>query len=228
MANLIKKELTILMGWYNETNPDKIRAYEENRASFLQFNPGVEVVTVFNEFHGVADRRLAWLCSDISFYNWYLEHGETNHAARYLLIEWDCWCDVNLKSYFANTWDFDLVVPSVKYHERDEWNWFNSIGLLPDHAKRYATGVVPFCGLLLSDRAMRIICPEIIKPEYASVISELRLGTVASMLGIDPVCNPVCNRTLGWQGISPFDQEYRGLHHPRKEILLLKPDHVLD
>lgn len=218
MKNIERKELTILMGWYDETDPDKVRAYKENKASFERSNPGVEVLTILNEFHGVLNSRSAWLCSDISIYKWYLQHGETNYSERYLLVEWDCWCDIDIKSYFKYTWDCDLVVPSIQYPERDTWSWFDSISLLPANSRRYATGIVPFCGILVSDRAMSIICPEIVKIQYSRVISELRLGTVATMLGIDPVCNAACNRTLGWQGISPFDKEYRGLHHPRKKI----------
>jgi hypothetical protein len=78
--------------------------------------------------------------------------------------------------------------------------------------------VVPFCGILVSDFAMSRICEEILKPEYEGVISELRLGTIATMLNLDPVVNPVCNRTLNWRDIGPLGIRHRGIHHPRKAI----------
>jgi hypothetical protein len=211
------KELTILMGWYDEKDSRKRQAYEENRDSFMRHNPGIEVITVMNNFHGMeSNNQKAWLCSDVPMYNWYLKNGKANNSERYLLVEWDCWCDISIKDYYSCVWNKDLVAPSVQYIERDSWCWFESIKKLPEHSRKYATGVVPFCGILLSDHAMQSICPEIIKPEYMKVISELRLGTVATMLGIYPVPNPQPSRALGWKGTSNFDLTHKGLHHPRK------------
>ncbi len=181
-------------------------------------NPDAEIITVMNTFHGLEDKKKAWLCSDIPMYQWYVENSKKYPAKRYLLVEWDCWCDVDLAEYFNKVWDCDLVVPSVMYPERDSWCWFSTINQLPESAVKYAVGVVPFCGILISNKAFKLICKEILKPEYSKVISELRLGTVATLLNIDPVPNPVPSRILGWRGVSSFDKEYKGRHHPRKTL----------
>ncbi len=213
------KDLTILIGWYNEKDPIKIEAFEENRKSFLISNPELEIITVMNSFHDIEDNKdQAWLCSDIPMYQWYLENSKKQNSARYLLVEWDCWCDVDLKEYFKKVWDCDLVVPCVKYPERDSWYWFSKINDLPKNVIKYAVGVMPFCGILISNKAMKKICREIVKPKYMKVISELRLGTIATMLKIDPIPNPVPNRIIGWHGVSPYDCKYKGLHHPRKML----------
>ena len=212
------KELIVLIGWYHEADPEKIKAFEENKKTFKISNPDVEIITVMNTFDDKEDKKKAWLCSDIPMYQWYVKNSKKHPAKRYLLVEWDCWCDADLSEYFARVWDCDLVVPSVMYPERDAWCWFSTIKYLPQKAVKYATGVVPFCGILLSDSALKKICKEILKPEYWNVISELRLGTVATMLNIDPVPNPVPNRSLGWRGVSAFDKKHKGLHHPRKTL----------
>ncbi len=211
------RELTVLMSWHEETEPERIRAYEENKKSFSAHNPGVEVITVMSHF---SDFEEAWLSTDLSIFHWYRKFGAAHPAARYLLVEWDCWCDCDLHEYFTRVWDCDVVGPCVKYPERDDWYWFSTINKLPDYARAYSTGIVPFCGLLLSDRAMKEICTEILKPEYKYLNSELRLPTIATMLNFDPVTNPVCSRTITWRDGISFDQRYKGLHHPRKKICI--------
>lgn len=209
------KELTILMGWHNEADTEKIRAYEENKASFTAYNPDIEIITVMNT---IQDTRLAWLGTDLGMFEWYIRNGKTQASQRYLLVEWDCWCDCDLRTYFELVWDFDVVAPSVKYPERDHWDWFSTIRDLPPHARQFATGIVPFCGILLSDTAMEKISTEILKPVYRHLNSELRMATIATMLKMDPVVNPVCNRTINWREFIPFDRQYKGLHHPRKKL----------
>jgi len=212
----MKKELTVLIGWYTEADFEKQRAFEENKKSFCLYNPNIDIITVMNIYE---NKQQAWLCSELPFFYWYLTNGEIQNSERYLLVEWDCWCDGDLKQYFNRVWDCDLVVPSVMYPERDNWYWFSTINHLPEHSRKFATGVVPFCGILLSNKAMKRISKEIVKPKYMTVISELRLGTIATMLQIDPVPNPVCNRSITWKDISPFDLKYKGLHHPRKTVI---------
>lgn len=81
-------------------------------------------------------------------------------------------------------------------------------------------GVLSFFQSFLSFKAMEMISQEILKPEYAGLNCELRLPTIAAMLGLDPVPNPVCSRTMTWRNdYNDFDTAYKGLHHPRKTII---------
>jgi len=207
------KDLTILMVWHHESDERKIECFKENRKSFQFYNPEVEVVTIINPFE---NSPIAWLNSDLSIFNWYNEHKDTVRSKRFLLVEWDCWCDINLKTYYRSVWDYDVVAPCVKYPERDDWHWFNDLSKLPESSRLFATGIVPFSGILLSEKAMRIINDEILKPEYTGLNSELRFATIATMLGFDPVPAPVCSRSITWKTHVPFDLKYKGLHHPRK------------
>ncbi|ATP55374.1 hypothetical protein CPT03_02285 [Pedobacter ginsengisoli] len=209
------KELTILIVWHKESNPEKIKCFEENKRTFEQYNPGVEILVIINQFE---DSNEAWLSSDLSIFNWYNDKTKSVESKRFLLIEWDCWCDISVEEYFSNTWNMDVVAPSVKYPERDSWYWFSTKQKLPDRARLYATGIVPFCGILVSEKAMKAIGEEIIKPDYRGLNSELRFASVATFLGYDPVPNPVCSRSVIWNPIIPFDFRFKGFHHPRKVL----------
>lgn len=211
----MKSELIILIIWYNETDTKRIRCFEENRRSFIEYNPGVEVITIMNPFENSNE---AWLNSDLTVFLWYRDNCDKIQAERFLLLEWDCWCDINLKEYYSRVWDLDVVAPMTLYPERDGWHWFKTLDKMPVHARLYATGIVPFCGILVSEKAMNEICTEILKPIYNGLIGELRFPTIATMLGFAPVPNPVCSRNITWKLTIPFDQHYKGLHHPRKTL----------
>lgn len=208
-------ELTILIAWHKETDSSKIACYEENRRTFERYNPDADVITIINPFE---DLKTAWLSSDLAVFMWYAAHQHEINSNRFLIVEWDCWCDMSAEEYYQYVWNHDFVAPTVVYPERDTWHWFNTIGDLPDRARLYATGIIPFCGILMSDKAMRAITAEILKPEYASLNSELRLPTIATMLGFHPVPNPVCSRGITWKNSVPFAGQFKGLHHPRKTL----------
>lgn len=150
----MEKKLTILIGWHNESDPIKVAAYEENKKSFELYNPDLTIISVLNS---ILESREAWLGTDISLFSWYINHGEANDSERYLFVEWDWWCDVNIEEYFKRVWDCDVVGPCIKYPERYDWDWFNTIDELPYEARVHATGIMPFCGILLSNKAMKLI-----------------------------------------------------------------------
>lgn len=201
------------MCWHNEVDTDRMQAFEENRKTFKNFNPSVEIITLISPF---TDKNTAWLSTDLTVFHWFKKYGSKKRAKRYLIVEWDCWCDCKIKDYYSRVWDCDLVVPNVKYPERDDWHWFSTANLLPNRAKPYLSGITPLCGILISRKAMLAISKEIMSPDYLGLNSELRLATIATMLNFDPIVNPAYNRALGWRHPSFFDTKYTGLHHPRK------------
>ncbi|EDM37809.1 hypothetical protein PBAL39_15329 [Pedobacter sp. BAL39] len=212
----MKNEIVVVIAWHDESDPEKIACFLENKRSFELHNPSTKIYVAKNPF---LENDVAWLSSDLSIFTWYRLNRSSISSKRFLLIEWDCWCDVSLESYFSFAWDQDIVGPCVKYPERDDWYWFSKINDLPAPIRMYATGIVPFCGILVSEMAMNMICDEILKAEYAGLNSELRFATIATALGLDPVPNPVASRSLTWRKNIPFDHKYRGLHHPRKRLI---------
>lgn len=205
-------EVIILIAWHQEADEKKIKAFEANKQTFIDHNPGVKIFTVISPFK---DPRQAWLNTDLSLFRWYLNNKAAANSKRYVIVEWDCWCNCSVYDYFQKVWDDDLVVPSVKYPERDAWEWFFQIRNLPIPVRPYAVGITPMCGLLVSQRAFEAIGTESLKPEYYRLNSELRLGTIATMLNYDPIVNPVYSRSINWK--TPlFGLKYKGFHHPRK------------
>ncbi len=208
-------ELTVLITWHPEKDQKRVDCFEENKRTIEAYNPGVEIRTLFSPFGNSEE---AWLSSDLTAFHWYNETKGELRSERYLIVEWDCWCNINLKDYYQRVWDCNIVAPCLLYPERDGWAWFNTIWKLPERARPFATGVVPFCGILVSANAMDAICDEILKEEYRGINSELRFPTVATMLGYHPVPNPVCSRIITWKSLSSFDGVLKGLHHPRKVL----------
>lgn len=207
-------EVIILIAWHNETDESRIKAFDANRQTFIEHNPGVKIFTVINHY---PDSNKAWLSSDLSLFSWYIRNKELVKSNRFVLIEWDCWCDCSIECYYNRVWDCDFVVPCVKYPERDDWYWFEQIKEIPERARPYAVGITPFCGILISNRAFDAISKEIFDKQYKTLNSELRLGTIATMLNFDPVVNPVYSRSLCWR-TPRFGSKYKGLHHPRKAL----------
>jgi hypothetical protein len=208
------RDLTILMCWHDDPEHEKQQAYLVNRSSFLNLNPDCPVITIHNRFE---NKNKAWLSSDLNIFLWYVEEGYKIQSERFLIVEWDCWCNCNLKEYYRRVWDCNVVGPSVFYPERDYWNWFRYIPNLPPEVRRYATGIVPFNGILLSRYAIEAISKEILKKEFDDLNSEMRLATIASMLNMDPVVNPVCNRNITWTEFDHLDLGQKSLYHPVKK-----------
>lgn len=214
-SEIYMEDLTVVMVWHEETDLEKIEAFNANFNSFRETNPEIEVIVIKNIF---SERKLAWFGTDLTFFKWYVESKADRMDRRFLLVEWDCWCNCDLKAYFSKVYDNDLVVPNIKYPERDDWFWFSTIEQLPQRARVYATGITPMCAVLISQHAAEIISGEILKEEYLGLNSELRLGTIATMLGFDPIINPTYNRTIGWRNSEYPLRAWPGLHHPRKKL----------
>ncbi|TDQ08441.1 glycosyltransferase family 32 protein [Pedobacter metabolipauper] len=211
-----KRELTILVSWYDSKDQAEADCFEENMKTFRKHNPECEVVCVKSLLESSSE---SYSLMDVSLLQWYSANKDSLDAERFLLIDWACWCDVNVKEYYKGVWNADVAGPSVKYPERDSWYWFETIDQLPVQSRLYATGILPFCGILVSERAMDDISSEIWKPDYLNLESELRFATVATMMGFDPVPIPVCSRSLNWNENLPFDGRHPGLHYPRKRMV---------
>jgi len=207
-------DLVILIAWHTETSADRVTVFNANMVSFREYNPDIHIEVIINPF---PDKREAWLSTDLSIFSWYRDNVNVV-SARYLIVEWDCWCNCDLRDYYKKVWECDLVVPNVKYPEIDDWYWFSQVDHLPVHLRPFATGITPFCGVLVSDKAMRSICDVIFDAGFNGLNSELRFATIATMLNIHPIVNPVFNRTLGWRAPFPGSEQHVGLHHPRKEL----------
>ncbi len=136
----------------------------------------------------------AWRNCDLMAYAWY--QSRKIECSRWIMAEWDCFCTMNVNNFFRRVSDMDFVAPSTRYPSRDpEWGWFREINrlgkLLP-----YAMGVSPFCGCVLSDRALSAMS-EMQRQENLDCFCDMRLATLGNACGFPPAANPHASGTIG-------------------------------
>lgn len=136
-------------------------------------------------------------------------------SKRYVIIDWDCYCNVSLQAWFGELWDLHLVGSNVA---DSSWYWFCQRDFLPHNLYRFACGIWPLNGLLISNLAMQIYASEIL-PD--GIFSELCLPTVLAGRGLQPAGFPCGkarkNTFLSNRESVKVDEE--GLFHPVKHLL---------
>jgi len=156
----------------------------------------------------------AWGNADLMVYDWYLSQIEIK-AKRWLIVEWDTYCNASLKDYWASIWNVDLGCQEIR-SPGDSWCWFHDGSEVPGEME--PCGVLyPAC-LLISDKCLKAVA-EYVKQHYFKGFSELRLGTVAKHLGFSPTPN-LCQLgevdcdAVAWDR----DTNSPGIWHPIKEL----------
>ena len=157
-----------------------------------------------------------WRSSDALVYSWFLRRGFD--AERYVVLEWDCLLTMPVKDYYSEVWNSHAaasVVTSVETHPC--WHWFREVSKLPEDLRKYACGMVPLNGTLLSHAALLAITSE---PIPQGVFGELRIGTLLRSRGIDPIEVPTCKgKTNSWSAyLTEYEPTRPGLYHPVKSL----------
>lgn len=122
-------------------------------------------------------------------------------SKRYVIMDWDCYCNIDLQNWFGDLWDSPFVGSNVA---EQSWYWFLQRDFLPHNLFHFACGVWPLNGVLMSNFAMQIFASELL-PE--GIFSELRLPTVLAGRGIQPLGLPASkakSNTFLSKGAVPF------------------------
>lgn len=154
-----------------------------------------------------------WEGCDTILYSWY-RHGGLR-ARRYIALEWDTLATLPVREFYDEVWDADAAGSTVMRIESDDWYWFHQNDLLPEAVRPRACGIVPFNGLLLSDRAMAAVATGPVPPR---VFAELRVGSLVRGAGFEPVAFPPHKaRTNSYDpAMITTDRDRPGLYHPVK------------
>nr|VFK08180.1 MAG: hypothetical protein BECKLPF1236A_GA0070988_100145 [Candidatus Kentron sp. LPFa]VFK24779.1 MAG: hypothetical protein BECKLPF1236C_GA0070990_100165 [Candidatus Kentron sp. LPFa] len=171
-----------------------------------------------------------WRNIDVTVYKWF--NHRTFDAEKYLFIEYDCFCNVNLIDYYKEVWDSDVAgVDFFTIKENPKWPWFEEESLLklPPAERPYASGLAPFVCCLFSHSALERIIAHVSKE---SIFCELRLGTAVRMLDLKFKKIPLSKRsTICWHPY-PWKINRSGLYHGIKscnhnEGKMAQPNHFL-
>ena len=129
-----------------------------------------------------------WRNADLPLYLAYDSIQKEVSAKRYILLEWDCYCNIDLSEFYREVWDADLAARHViDPDEEPEWGHFDSKYSqdCPSKAQNCLLGVAPLAGILLSYHALSRICDELKNDiSWRNTFCELRVATIAKMLDL--------------------------------------------
>jgi hypothetical protein len=148
---------------------------------------------------------------------------------RYVWFDYDTWCNQSVRDFFESVWDAAFACPDhFAYTDKPKWMWFNIPQLLPRgdqyRSKDQLYGVVPLCGVLMSQDVLARLVEEQVKDPatWRSVFCELRVGTLLKKCGV-PIRKignatglSACGRARAVQLAS---QGFKSIVHPVKTKL---------
>jgi hypothetical protein len=152
-----------------------------------------------------------WRNMDVIVYKWF--NHRTFDADKYIFIEYDCFCNVNLIDYYKEVWDSDVAgVDFFTIKKNPRWYWFKEeyILSLPPKERPFASAIVPCACCLFSHSALEQIIANVSKED---IFSELRLGTAIRRLNLKFKRLPLLKRsTICWNPY-PWQINRPGLFH---------------
>ena len=155
-----------------------------------------------------------WSGADTVLYRWFLHGGL--RAERYLFLEWDTLATMPIREFYDEVWDADAAGSVAKrIEDHPDWIWFIQVEQLPEPLRRYAGGLVPLNGTLLSHRALEAVASGSIPDK---ILSELRLGTLLRSQGfaLTELPEPKRRMNLYDRRLITFDAHKPGIYHPIK------------
>ena len=133
--------------------------------------------------------------ADLLLYAWYLNRNE--NCRKWLIVEWDSYCAQPVTELASIAELHAVTAASVKRRWRHpHWFWFRRVKSLPEHLRKYATGIVPFSFIVVSDHALDAICKLIPWDHLGWANGELRFATLAAAAGFRPIRNRSISRRV--------------------------------
>lgn len=190
-----------------------------------KYLPGTIDVNVFHDPWAKAfpwRKTHPWRRCDTMLYRWFM--NRTISAERYLLLEYDCLCTVDVADAYADVWNADVAardfyIPGQGRHPisgeyvNEEWPHFQDIGKLPSADRPYAAGLSPVAGMFFSHHGLQSIVRNATRSD---VFCELRLGTAARKAGLNIVEFPPSLKQTIWWDPYPFTPQVPGVYHAIK------------
>ena len=157
-----------------------------------------------------------WSSADATLCTWFRNRGLD--ARRYIVFEWDTLATLPVREVYDEVWSLDVAAANVFRWPKDaEWNWFQQRDRLPMELREAAVGLMPFCGLMLSHRALAALAAFPFPPD---VYCELRAGTILNSLGYTLGMLPEhLRQTISWHPqFIRVARSVPGVYHPVKSL----------
>lgn len=181
------------VSWWGETLPGGFNAKNMGRWRWRHYRPQwfnrCDWKTFPRRLVRGIKRSYFWRNGDLPIYLWRSSQKNVN-VKRWLIMEWDVFCNVEVRQFYESVWDADIAGANVHTDSNSNWQWFwpeNKRRYPPQH-QAHMTGISMLAGILISDRALVAICEALLKdPSWWDTFCEVRIASVAKMLGIQPV-----------------------------------------
>ena len=134
-------------------------------------------------------REYFWRNADMPLYLAYDATRQNISAKRYVFLEWDCYCNVDLSEFYKEVWDADLAAQHVIDSAKEpNWDHFDAKYSrdCPPKGQECLYGIAPLAAILLSDQALEAICRELKDDtSWRLTFCELRVATIAKYLNLN-------------------------------------------
>lgn len=153
-----------------------------------------------------------WRNIDEIVYRWF--ENRPFDAERYIILEYDCLCTVDLKRHYASVWDADVAACDLfTAAENPDWMWFSEIDRLAEPDRRHAAAIVPFVGTMYSHSGLLAY---LAAAPTNDLFCEFRMGTTVRKAGLTFARFPLAvRRTILWHQY-PYGVGRPGLYHAIK------------
>jgi predicted O-methyltransferase YrrM len=183
----------------------------------LTFNKGLgnAIRMPASLIHG--EPRAEWHNVDQLVYRWFGSDSRID-AERYLILESDTHCNIPVRDFYATVWD--MPASGALVQTLDENTRLGIFAGVPDPPSYNGAilALTPVCGTMLSYDALSAISPLAQDSLYASLFSEVRLGTMLGAAGFSPVpIFPSVNKYISWARRVPIAP---GIWHAVKKMYL--------
>jgi predicted small secreted protein len=161
-----------------------------------------------------------WSEADLLIYDFYINNS---NASKYLVIEWDTYCNCSLEDFYGNSLNMSNFSHGIAEKENlENWHWYTQ---LSDSQKLIHNigGIGPTSGLFFTKSVLSSMVDLMINNprQYDNMFSELRLGTLLQQSGYT-LNKPFLNSEsyINWNIDSiTFDPSKPGYYHPIKTIV---------
>ena len=152
---------------------------------------------------------------DKLFMRWFLG-SKRLQARRYVICEYDLFVNAAAETFYGSAWQADVAAARVVVpQDAPQWPWWKQAPWL-DEAYPLRVGLSPLAASLWSHEALTRMARQ---PRFLRCHGELRMGTLARLVGLEPKEISGAKVTIGWRPEqNPSEGAAATWFHPVKHL----------